>query len=72
MAPKSPKRRPLKVQAKPVVTRREEREERRRRHDEERDADDDSSEDETEEKSSLADRDWDHPPSNFFQTEYYR
>ena len=29
-----------------------------------------SSEDETEEKSSLADRDWDHPPSNFFQTEY--
>ena len=29
-----------------------------------------SSEDETEEKLSLADRDWDHPPSNFFQTEY--
>ena len=48
MAPKSPKRRPLKVQAKPVRTPQEDREERARRREEERDADEDSSEDETE------------------------
>ena len=48
MAPKSPKKRPLKVQAKPVRTPQEDREERARRREEERDADEDSSEDETE------------------------
>ena len=52
MAPKSPKRRPLKVKAKPIVTPREEREERARRRDEERDADDDSSEEDEEEEES--------------------
>ena len=52
MAPKSPKRRPLKVQAKPVGTPQGDREERARRRGEERDADEDSSEDETEDGES--------------------
>ena len=52
MAPKSQKKRPLTVKAKPVRTPQEDREERARRRGGQRDADDDDDQDETEDEES--------------------